>query len=239
VVDPFVACHALEENSNNDMNEAARAWAQVANDADCAVLLVHHTRKTGAGGHAADIEASRGGKALSDAARVGLTLATMTEDEAEALDVPPEERRRYVRLDDAKVNLAPQAGEARWYRLHGVSLNNEDPLYPNGDNVQATERWVPPKPFDDVDDGALHACLDKIEAGPGEGHRYGASKRGGSKRYVGPVIEEALGKSPAQAEAILKAWLKSGLLFERPYQDPKAKRDVMGLEVDNAKRPPR
>ena len=90
-----------------------------------------------------------------------------------------------------------------------------------------------------MDDGALHACLDEIEAGPGEGHRYGSSKRGGSKRYVGPVIEEALGKSPAQAEAILKAWLKSGLLFERSYRDPDARRDAMGLEVDNAKRPPR
>ena len=67
VVDPFIRSHRLEENSNPHMDAAAAAWAEVADATGAAVLLIHHTRKGPVQG---DVEASRGGKALTDAARV-------------------------------------------------------------------------------------------------------------------------------------------------------------------------
>jgi RecA-family ATPase len=110
VVDPFVSSHELDENNNPQMNVAARAWAEVAAFTESAVLLVHHTLKTDVSGQAADIEASRGAKALSDAARIGLTLTTMDADEAAGFGISSDERRRYVRLDDGKANLWPKGG---------------------------------------------------------------------------------------------------------------------------------
>lgn len=79
-VDPFAESHTLEENSNPQMVKAAAAWRQVARDGNCAVLLTHHVRK----GAVADIESARGAKALTDSARVGLLLSSMSADEASA-----------------------------------------------------------------------------------------------------------------------------------------------------------
>ncbi|GAC1414095.1 MAG: hypothetical protein NVSMB6_16160 [Burkholderiaceae bacterium] len=42
------------------------------------------------------------------------------------------ERRRLIRMDSAKVNIAPALGEATWFRLVGVRLENGNDLYPNG-----------------------------------------------------------------------------------------------------------
>ena len=202
VVDPFIACHKLDENSNNDMEEAATAWKQVAHDANCSVVLVHHTRKTGPNGNGGDIENSRGGKALSDAARVGLTISTMSEEEAKKLGVPIDKRRSFVKVDDAKANLSLPTSEAAWFQLRSVALSNTTEKYPNGDHVQAIERWRPPTLLAGVKREAINECLDVIDAGLGNGRLFGASSRGGSKRYAGPIIERMLGQTAEQAKIV-------------------------------------
>jgi len=95
VIDPFAESHTLEENSNPDMIAAAGAWRRVARETNCAVLLVHHVRK----GTETSIDGARGAKGLTDSARVGMVMSSMTEDEAAKVNVPPEERFRYVRVD--------------------------------------------------------------------------------------------------------------------------------------------
>ncbi len=40
VVDPFVKSHRLDENSNDQMDEAATAWAEVAEATGAAILLL-------------------------------------------------------------------------------------------------------------------------------------------------------------------------------------------------------
>ncbi|MDQ2763975.1 MAG: helicase RepA family protein, partial [Pseudomonadota bacterium] len=111
IVDPFAESHTLEENSNPQMVAATAAWRRVARRTGCSILLVHHVRKGGGG----DIESARGAKALTDSARVGLVMSTMSPEEAEALGIAEEDRLRYVRMDDAKANLAPRAGAAKWF----------------------------------------------------------------------------------------------------------------------------
>ena len=103
-VDPFAESHTLEENSNPAMIQAAAAWRRVARAGGCAVMLTHHVRK----GPVESIEAARGAKALTDSARIGLLLSTMTEAEAGDLGIDPGTRLQYVRLDDAKANMAPR-----------------------------------------------------------------------------------------------------------------------------------
>jgi len=69
----------------------------------------------------------------------------MSIDERELFDIKEAEARHLVRLDSSKVNIAPPATTARWFRLVGVRLGNGTDDYPtNGDEVQTVERWTPP-----------------------------------------------------------------------------------------------
>src|SRR4029079_10737486 len=120
--------------------QAAAVWRRIARATNCAVLLVHHVRK----GTADGIDAARGAKAVTDRARVGLLMTTMSPEEAQEFGISDDDRLSYVRLDDAKRNMAP-ASKGRRFHLRSVSLGNtHDPLYPNGDSVGAIVPWHPP-----------------------------------------------------------------------------------------------
>lgn len=234
-VDPFVRSHELTENDNNHMAMAADAWCSVASEANCSVLLVHHRRK---GGDASEgIDAARGGKALSDAARVGLLLSRMTPEEAERAGVAPRDCWRHVRVDDPKVNLAPPVERATWMRLVGVRLGNGTPDYPEGDTVRTLEAWTPSSPFEGLADADINDALDLIAAGPGQGELFTASRRNSTARWVGKVVMERLDRSEEQARAIVSAWQKSGLLVEDEYHSKRNGRAAKGVRVDDTKRP--
>jgi hypothetical protein len=105
---------------------------------DCAVLIVHHTRKGAEDGNA---EAISGAAATVNLARRAIMPVPMTKEEAASFNVLPSDRYRFFKLVDAKSNLAPRSVDSPWYRLHSVELpNSEPPIYPHGDNVQAVER---------------------------------------------------------------------------------------------------
>lgn len=236
VVDPFVKSHGLDENSNPHMDAAATAWAEVAERTGAAVLLVHHVRKLGGG--PLDVEAARGAKALTDAARSAAVLSRMTEEEGERLGISPPDRWRFVRLDDAKANLAPLPEQARWFRLTGVPLGNATPLYPAGDAVVAVAPWTPPSPFAGLSAADANRALDVIAAGPAPGLLYTAHRRGAenSDRWAGRVLE-GFGLAEGVAGRVIAQWLKSGLLRETAYRDPAQRRERRGLIVVDAKRP--
>ena len=231
-VDPFSESHTLEENSNPAMIQAAAAWRRVARDGDCSVFLTHHVRK----GLVESIEAARGAKALTDSARVGLLLSTMTEKEAEDLGIPSENRLQYVRLDDAKANLAPRAAKAAWFHLDNVTLDNADATYTHGDRVVVIETWEPPTAWDGVSVPDCNDVLDQIASGMPDGALYTDNRRGKGARWVGAVLMDMLGKTEDQAATIIAAWLKSGLLEKVPFRTTDRK-DAIGLRVDDSKRP--
>lgn len=187
VVDPFVNSHELNENDNAHMNSAVRAWAEVASEADCSVFLVHHTRK-GMAEHAGDIEGARGGKSLSDAARVGLTLTAMTEEEAKGAGLQANERWRYLRLDDGKPNLTMRGSKPRWFKLVSVPLGNGDDLHPDGDTVQTIKPWEPPSAFGDMTDADANSVLDDIDRGMSNGSRYTLRRTGEATRWAGHLL---------------------------------------------------
>ncbi len=234
VVDPFVKSHTLDENANGDMDAAATAWAEVAHATGAAVLLVHHVRKAAGDG----VEAMRGAKALSDAARAACILSPMGEEEARGLGVPERERWRLVRLDDAKANLAPRAEQALWYRLETVSLGNATEAYPNGDAVGAVTPWKPPSPLRGMSAAECNRALDLIAKGDGEGAAFSAHRTGrAAGRWAGQVLVEHFGFEPDEAARALATWLRSGLLVEAEYRHPVQRKPRMGLRVVDAKRP--
>jgi hypothetical protein len=135
IIDPFVSSHAVEENSNTKIDKIVKAWARVARATGCAIILVHHTSKAGAGEVSAS--SARGASALTNAARGVLVINKMAADAARSVGVPDGDRWRYFSVQDDKHSRAP-AEEARWFEIVSVGL-------PNGDSVGVASPWdVPP-----------------------------------------------------------------------------------------------
>ena len=104
--------------------------------------------------------------------RLAYTITGMSENEAATLGVSETDSAFLVRLDSAKVNIAPPSRTAAWFRLVGVNLGNGDATYPNGDNVQTVECWKPAPLFDGLATVDLNWVLRKLSAGMGDGRRY-------------------------------------------------------------------
>lgn len=226
VVDPFIKSHKLEENRNEQVDFAASLWNQIADKADCSILLAHHFRKGGVSGEA---DAFRGASALIDAARAAVSLSTMSEKEADKLGVEDDQRRFHIRMDNAKLNLAPPPAHALWLRLNNVEL-------PNGDRVQATSKWEAPSPWDGIPMLLVVSMLGAIGAGPSPGELYTAKTNAADKaRWAGSVVVEMAAKTDGQAKDIIRAWIANGLLSEGTYHSPKSRKDVSCVTVNAAK----
>jgi len=232
-VDPFAESHTLEENSNPQMIQAAAAWRRIARATNCAIMLVHHVRK----GAVLDIDSARGAKGLTDSARVGLLLSSMAQEDADTLGIPMEERWQYVRLDDAKTNMAPKATKARWFKLEREDLHNATEDYPNGDKVATMVSWEQPSIWATTTSAELNSTLDLIAKGFEPGVLYSATKRGGGNRWAGKVICQTLGINDTQAANLISVWLKNGTLFEEEFMDPTQRKKVTGVRVNNVLRP--
>jgi hypothetical protein len=78
----------------------------VAAQQECAIVLVHHTRKQASGANGADYVASdmRGTSATHDAVRALRLINHMSQKEAEAAAIPEHERTSYIRVDRGKGN---------------------------------------------------------------------------------------------------------------------------------------
>lgn len=233
-VDPFVRSHELEENRNEHMNAAAAAWAEIADETGAAIELVHHTRKGGVPTEM--IEAARGGKALTDAARVGQVMLTMSIEEAAKFGVKETDRWSYVRLADAKVNMAPRGEGAKWMRLEMVDLGNTTPEYPAGDRVAAVALWSPPSVWEGLSMADAVAVLTEIDNGPGEGEFYAAGpKVQHGPRWAGNVLTRRTGMAEERAAPILNEWLHAGALVQTTYHSPSQRRERGCVRVDQAK----
>ena len=84
-VDPFVKTHGVHENDNDGIQAVVECYDDIAEAANCAVHLWHHTRKTGGG--EVTIELVRGAIAFVDACRSANVLETMTKAERQRLRI--------------------------------------------------------------------------------------------------------------------------------------------------------
>jgi hypothetical protein len=142
VLDPLVVfCGGGNMNDNAVMSLVMRKLKALAVKYDCAILVVHHTRKGRSSDATGDAESVSGAAAIVNLARRALMPVTMTETEADFYGVLPSQRLQYCKLVDAKSNMAPLSAESPWYELASEELPNpEPPIYPNGDRVQAVKR---------------------------------------------------------------------------------------------------
>ena len=206
IVDPFVSSHRAEENDNGQIDTIAKQWASIARETNCAIVLVHHSRKLA--GQQVDAEAARGASALSNAARSVLVLNRMQIGEASRLGVREDDRHNYFRVSNDKSNRAP-AGKSDWYRRVPVLLGNGGPQ--GGDSVVVIECWAPldiAAVFDDTVRAKIQA-----EIASGEWRAYATAAD-----WAGKVVANVIGADIAvpverkRVAALLKDMLTKGQL---------------------------
>jgi hypothetical protein len=235
ILDPLMKAHAVAENSNEQIDLVVGILAKIAADCDCAIDAPHHVAKGAADPGNAD--RGRGASAFKDGARLVYSLTTMTPDEAETFGVGEADRRLLVRMDSAKVNIAPPAAKAAWFKLVGVELGNGDDAYPAGDNVQTVDLWTPPDAWKDLNRDLIHRVIDDIDKGLPDGRRYSDSPTAGDTAAWRVVRKHALHKSEADAKAIIKTWVKNGVLISEEYVNPVRRATAKGLKANPEKRP--
>jgi hypothetical protein len=230
--DPLAAMHDLPENDNAAMNFLLDLLRQVADRTGAAIILTHHTSKAAAQDmDAAGAGAVRGASAVVDGSRVTRTLVRMTPKEAARFGVSEEQRRAFLRIEDAKVNLSP-AGSARWVRVVGVPLGNGAGYWPKGDYVGVAEAWTPPTAL-----SGTATDLARVQAALMASPRpLRADQR--SPEWVGWKVAEVMGldtggasmpkedRTPAQnaalarSRALVAGWVQNGGLVVREEKDP-------------------
>jgi hypothetical protein len=233
IVDPFAETFMGEE-TNTELKWVGALWRDIARQTNTAIWLIHHTKKY-ANDMAGDIEASRGGTALGNIARIGTTMFPMTANEAGAMGVPEEERRNYVRFDDAKANYHMLGGHAQWFKSETVYLQNSEGDMP-GDNVGVFEPWAPP--VASITDEQLTPILHKIDAGidgnDGKplGEYYTLNNKQKStdsfNRWVGLLIAEEFKCREQQAKQIVDNWRRANIIVEFQYRSPSTRKMVWG-----------
>ncbi|WP_306132155.1 AAA family ATPase [Roseivivax marinus] len=222
VIDPFVSSHQTSENDNGAIDLVAKEWARLADRCNCAIELVHHTRKTN--GEEATTESARGASALLAAARSGRVLNKMGDDlkaEAGVQDDPA----TYFAVTRDKSNLAP-AGNRKWRRMASVHLAN-------GDSVGVAEVWEWPDTFDGISVNDLLAVQHAIQKRHDEGNAPGADWQT-KQDWAGVIVAKILGlnaeKDRNRIIKILKTWEGSGALRRVDVPGPQ-RRQRKGLEV--------
>jgi len=125
VLDPLIELHRVNENSNDAMAQVAGAFRSIAQRTNCAIHIVHHTRKPPSGDSqsmAGNADTARGAGAVVNSSRITETLYTMSKKDADQYGVDPKERYRYVRLDGAKANLTLVSSEAIWFERISTTI---------------------------------------------------------------------------------------------------------------------
>ena len=192
IIDPFVSTHSVQENDNHAIDMVVKQWSKIADKANCAIEIVHHTRKAQQGQRSVSYDDARGASALTDAARHVRRLVKMSPDEAKLADIEESQAWRYTREADSKDNLAPPTSDSSWREMRSVDL-------PNGDNVGVVEPWEWPDPFSDVTVEDLEAVKSRLKDG-----EYRLDVR--AKNWFGHVVADVL--DLATSEAAVKSKIK-------------------------------
>jgi hypothetical protein len=218
VVDPFVSCHRVSENSNDHMDLVAKEWGRVADEGNCAVELIHHVRK--GNGAEVDTESSRGAKAVTDACRSVRIINRMSKEEGEKAGV--ENHRQYFRTYVDKGNLAPPAETSDWYKLESVDLGN-GAVGAAGDNLGIVTPWEWPDPLAGMTGADFEKAAAAIRAG-----KWRESPQ--ATEWVGYPIARALKLNlskkadKAKIKELIKIWIGTGALAVVDGEDSQRKR---------------
>jgi hypothetical protein len=207
ILDPLVELHGGEENDNGALRNIMATFRTLAIKYDLAIVILHHTRK--GANLAGDPDAVRGASSIIGAARIVLTVTAMTDDEAGKLNISPDARKHYFRVDGAKSNYALLT-DAEWFQRVSVQLDN-------GDWVAVPEPWTPP--IDVVTDLTKRDVETAVAAGSPDGP-------------WSPLLG-------AHARSVKHIFEKHGIVTDAGQKAMKQHLKIAGFEVVKFKKPNR
>jgi len=129
VLDPLVKIHKCDEGDNVQMDFVMETLSHIAAKANVSVLALHHTSKSSSKTEdkQGNMDVSRGASAIVNAARIAFTMYNASATDAEEYGLfSLEERMKWVRLDDAKMNLSLASSEATWFHKEGLRIPSGD-----------------------------------------------------------------------------------------------------------------
>ena len=228
IIDPIKKAHAVEENSNDDMDAVITILAALAIKKRIAVDFSSHERKSGQPA-AGDVNRARGAGSMKDGGRLMYTNTWMTEDEAKTFGISEDQRRLLFRVDSAKVNLVKPSATSQWFKLVSVNLDNGNDAYPNGDDVQTVERWTPPGMFEGFSTADLNKALDRLRSGMGDGRLYSVAPAAKGRTAWRVLQDICHAQNEARCRSIIATWVKNDVLTIGPYYDKTERKDVEGI----------
>lgn len=221
IVDPFVSSHGVPENDNGAIDKVAKLWAKIADECNCAIEIVHHVRKVA--DREVAVEDARGAVSLLAAARSARVLNRMTEEQAQAAGVGPDERFTIFGVQRGKSNLAPMSAQGEWRKLQSVALGNgRGPMKPQ-DHAPVVTEWEWPsaeKIAASVTDGDMALIRARVQ-------NSDCRESPQAKDWVGHKIGEVLELDSTDSEdkkrigSIVKAWLSNGTFVLEMGKDEK------------------
>jgi hypothetical protein len=220
----------VPENDNGAIDAVTKAWAKVADAANCSIDLVHHVRKPSNGTVEFDVNDARGASALIGTIRAARVLNSMTKEDAEAAGVSLKHKGYYFSVRNGKANMSPPAENADWFKFVSVPLGNDTPET-KGDDVGVVTKWKLPGLFDDMEVGDLYTVQKAIDAG-----KWRADAR--SPDWAGHATAKVLEldiSAPAtknRVKAMLKCWIETGALKEVERKTEQRKLSLY-IEVGN------
>ena len=213
IVDPFISSHAVDENSNTKIDKIVKAWARVAKEADCAIILVHHTSK--AGSQEVNANSARGASALVSAARSVLAINRMSEAEASRLGIPVDQCRRYVSVQDDKHNRAA-AEAATWFELISQPLGN-------GDDIGVMVPWTAPEASELLTPEVIAAIQAKVAD---DAYRASIQAADWVGNAIAPILNlQSEGDKP-RIKLLVNHLIQKGWLVTEHRQDPRTRKQV-------------
>lgn len=225
IIDPFISSHRVSENDNNKIDVVAKTWGRVAEEANCAIQLVHHVRKSTNSTQNGTLttDDARGAASLVNASRMARVLNRMSEAECEELDIEKKTRWRYFRVDDGKTNLAPPAEFAKWRKLESVvQAPRFDAPDLHRESVGVVSAWTPPEREVFITPSETEAFLNAVRGGDWrEDYR--------AKNWVGLALAETLSLNPKDEDArkdikkVLKDMFAEGTLSVAESKDDQRK----------------
>lgn len=130
ILDPLVKLHQCDESDNAEMDAVMEAITDIAHGSNAAMLVLHHTTKISMKqeDRIGNADIARGASAIVNAARVAFTMLNATSQDAQDYGFDDEERHRWVRLDDAKMNMSLANKVATWFHKETQMIITGDPI---------------------------------------------------------------------------------------------------------------
>ncbi|WP_240006245.1 AAA family ATPase [Pseudaquidulcibacter saccharophilus] len=122
IFDPFISFHRVNENDNNAIDIVVKLFAKIAVEANCAVLLVHHSGKSR--GEAVGFEGARGASSFIGAVRAAWVLNNLSNADGERFGIKYEEIAQYVTITEVKSNFAAKSSKKKYFKLESEFFEN-------------------------------------------------------------------------------------------------------------------